>query len=281
MALSGLMLQAVRNGGTTVSVSAGSSYDTDAQAYFTAMSVQPTIAEKDAVNTFIVNCKANGSWAKAKGWAIPGLSNGELVNMKDPTESFGQTGIVHTPNVGMKNSPKANASGIKLPGAKTLSSYSLVYTDMHVSVGIKTFEFEAFGAIIANVGGLWCLGQDGSGTSFNYHAGGSVFAASPVLSSPTKTDFQGRWIIERTGANLRRCYKNGTSVSNDTNGTTGSGSVLRWIGGDSGTSGGGSYMDAPDPLTTINWIGFGLSMDTTIAAAFDTELATLLSVVTP
>src|SRR5690606_21266587 len=72
-------------------IDAGSSsgYDSDAEAYFSAVaSAGGTLSDpqKDAINTFVVNTKADGTWAKQ--YAIYPLAGGtaasHAINLKSP-----------------------------------------------------------------------------------------------------------------------------------------------------------------------------------------------------
>lgn len=75
-------------GGTIYSptVSVASSYDSDATAYFAAMSVQPDATRKGLLNTLIVAWKATGGWAKRDRIWIPAAHDEQagLLNVKNP-----------------------------------------------------------------------------------------------------------------------------------------------------------------------------------------------------
>lgn len=263
----------------------GGSYGTEATDYFAAMSTQPSSAEKTAIDTFITNCKANGSWAKLKAFALFGLGTQQagLVNMKVPGESFVIQGtIVHTANLGMANTPRSNSSGVSLPADANMSAYCPSINDIAVGVALRNFAFQSFGGVVASrTGGAGAviIGQKAGTQDFNYHCGDATYPASNAYASPTTGNYETRWMVERTGGALRRMYRAGASVSNDTQASTGtSAAKLWWLAADGSAS---TFVDSPATGTRASAGWLALSMDTTIAAAFDTELATLLGVVTP
>ncbi len=70
-------------------ISAPVSYDSDAQAYFAAMTVQPTAARKQLISDLITGHKADGDWAGLDRYALLAAHTAQagLLDMRNPAKS--------------------------------------------------------------------------------------------------------------------------------------------------------------------------------------------------
>jgi hypothetical protein len=97
----------------------GSSYDSDAQAYFTAAGITDT-AQKDAYNSFVLTGKADGWYSKmiALYPLLGGSSSSHAVNAKNPG----------TYNLTFVGSPTHNTDGIQWDGSTQYAQTGIIAT---------------------------------------------------------------------------------------------------------------------------------------------------------
>lgn len=117
-------------------------YDTDAQAYFDALTVQPSAGWKAAVNTFVEGLKTDDIWSEMALISVMASEEKQhaLVNLVDPTDtatdttSGGDTPVIHTANVGLQ---RHSTSGLILWN-NTPANYGITSGDGIIAAHIRT-----------------------------------------------------------------------------------------------------------------------------------------------
>ena len=132
------------------SVAGGVTYDTDAQAYFTANTAITSSADKNAINTFYLGLKTDGIYTKMKAmylpiWSLASANKWNLVNPLDTNLAFRlnfTTGWTHSSNgiqplnAYAETFLKPNVS--LLQNSAHISFYSQTNNDTGVDMGINS-----------------------------------------------------------------------------------------------------------------------------------------------
>lgn len=208
--------------------SGGGSYDSDAQAYFTALPSDPGTTFKDAWNTFVVSAKADGYYTKFIAlYPLPGTSAGNnAVNAKNPgTFDITWSGtITHDSNGFTGNGGAVHGSTGITP------STHMTLNDTHLAVYCRTTAASSnpdMGCIATDRINLAC--RIGSNAITEH---GSVFIVS------ANSDGQGFFVTSRRSNTDLELYKNGSSMA--TNTSAGGGSLpntVLAVGGSQGQGG--------------------------------------------
>jgi hypothetical protein len=270
----------------------GGGYSAEAVSYFAALGVQPSGANKTAIDAFIVACKASGAWTKLRGFGLTCLTTKAdcLIDMKSPSRSFIEIGTMTLDSgLGVRNAA-GNTAGIAATVA--FDTDGLSDSDASVGIYINDFAFTAFGGLFvskligatpsnpaldvgSSTNDTICLGQGSGAQQFDVKMIGAVTSA---FASATASAYRGHWQTERTGATARAVYQDSPANSfstrvSDSQGVTGSlvGRRCRWLGSD-----GGNVMDAGSSTDRAAAIHYGLSFGSTLAQTFATDLNTLL-----
>lgn len=232
------------------------SYDSDAQAYFTASGITDTTI-KNAVNTLVLSLKSNGLWAKGKliNPVAGGTATTHKFNLKDPRDldaayrlTFFGT-VTHTANGMQGNGSTGYANSFLNPNT--------VYpTTGLMSIGIYSRTDVA--ATTVDIGAL-------SGATnyiqifprFSSQFYGQVNANNITAVTPN-TDSRGWFFASRTGATNTFIQKNLTEVA-FSGGTQGLGMVNNniFVMAQSNTSGNPSLYSTRQ--IAFVWIGDALS----------------------
>jgi hypothetical protein len=139
---------------------AGGSYDTDAQAFFTATGISDTTI-KDAVDALVVGLKADSVWTKFAAIypLVGGTSSTHLVNLKNPG----------THNITWNGSVTHNSNGITSDGSTgygntnwNISTHG-ANNDEHMSVYLRTDADDATRVYGASSGGSGTLMRKNGG----------------------------------------------------------------------------------------------------------------------
>jgi lysophospholipase L1-like esterase len=192
-----------------------SSYDTDAQAIFTAIEgTGETLSddEKSLYNVFVVNMKADGLWAKMKAfWFLGGSLNKSKFNFKDPQDldaSFrlAQVGTVTYASDGATGGSTANnylnTNFNPSSNVAFRDDLSLYFSQLGTSVaGTKC----AMGSISSAASGHYVMiPTTGALTEFSM-----VFNNSPGFLNKNNPVSRGRYLASRTSSTGWSVYKNG------------------------------------------------------------------------
>lgn len=190
----------------------GVSYDTDAEAFFTAASITD-VTQKNAVNQLVLDLKSYNIWSKMKALypIVGGSASSHAVNLKTPGTynlTF-STGWTHastgmTPN---GNSAYANTS---------LNSQTIVNSTNHLSFYSRTSTVDLSNS--CEIGAA-----DTNGALYNqlrlnvsYISGGT----SAIVNFSNTTDGRGFWIGTKRGSSDRETYLNGSTQSTNTTNDT-------------------------------------------------------------
>lgn len=250
---------------------AGVTYDVDAQAYFTALeaSVSPTTAQKNAINTLIVNLKANGVWAKSPAIYFPVWNNtaADKWNMKDPrdldaayrltfhgTITHSTGGLTGDGSTGYADT-KLTPSNVGTQNSSAMSFYSRTNT--------SASNYREMG-VINNYNTFISILDPSSNTVYGIN--GNSESANAIVS-----DSRGLFTVSRTGASAVAFYKNGSSISTSTLASTGRDAINIYILGVNA----GSLNNPTVRQCALAAIHEGLN--STEAADFYTEVQALMT----
>jgi hypothetical protein len=205
------------------SVSGGVTYDTDAQAYFTANTAITSSADKNAINTFYLGLKTDGIYTKINAMYLPLWSSatGNKWNLKNPLDTDAAyrlnftTGWTHASTGMTPNGTSAYANTFLL--ANTFS------TDVHLSFYSGT----------QTVGGAFEISCSNGTSSVSVRpAVNAQIGGTTALNFTTTTDARGFWIGTKRSNTDREIYRNGVSQATlATNITTAFPSLNIWLGG--------------------------------------------------
>lgn len=190
----------------------GGSYDTDAQAFFTAAGITVT-GQKDAVNQLVLDFKAASLWAKILAFYpfVGGDATKHSFNLKDPT-AF---------QIGWSGTVTHDANGITGNGADGFGDTSFngnalsLENDSHLSIYSRTSAQDPATDIGAYNGSnaFWALNSRNAGDKFT--VGSYRFTADGFILV-TNTDGSGLYMESRVSSSAVTAYKNGASVGTDT-----------------------------------------------------------------
>ena len=234
----------------------GGSYDTDAQAYFTALPSDPGTTFKDAWNQCVIDLKAAGIYSKCIAlYPLPGTSAGNnAVNAKNPgTYDITWSGTITHDSNGFTGNGGAvhGATGITPSSHMTLN-------DTHLSVYCRT-------TAASSNPDMGCIATDrinlavriGSNTITEH---GSNFIVS------ANSDGKGFYVTTRRSNTDLELYKNGSTMSTNTGAGGGSlPNTILAVGGSTGQ--GGSNHN-------IAFASVGSSLTDTEVANFHTAIET-------
>ena len=195
------------------------SYDSDAQAFFTAASITDT-TQKNAVNTLVLNLKSYNIWTKMKAIypVVGGSASSHAVNLKTPGTfnlTFA-TGMTHSSTGMVSNGTTGYANTFFIP------STNLTDSNNHLSYYSRT---DAVAANVCEIGSY-----NNAAPAFQFFGmqtkftGNSFLCANGVAPYPSvsNTNSQGFHLMTKNGSSTQlNAFKNSTKVI--TNGTTGIG----------------------------------------------------------
>jgi len=201
------------------SVAGGVTYDTDAQAYFTANTAITSAADKNAINIFYLGLKSDGIYTKMKAmylpiWGSAAACKWNLINPVDSNAAFRltfSTGITYTSNGMTFNGTSAFANTYFTPSISlSLNSGSLGYYGGN-NLGSQINK-PALGSVIS--GQLFMLEPSYSG----YGVFGCVNDGSATFTANTNTT--GFIFVTRTTSTQKIISIRGSQVTLNEN-TTG------------------------------------------------------------
>jgi hypothetical protein len=203
----------IGNGGAPISKN-----DPDAQAFITAANITDT-TQKNAINTLVLDLKAYALWAKfiaiypyVGGTATTHKFN--LINPLDDNAAFRITwngGVTHNANGITGNGTNGYGETYIKP------STNLSLNSVHMSFWSKTNSQNAnaeMGIADSLLNASLRVVTRNTSNNLLYNVNDNT---ASVLGS--QTDSSGFYVISRTASNLRKTYKNGTSISSSSTGS--------------------------------------------------------------
>lgn len=254
---------------------AAPTYDTDAAAYFAAMSSQMDSTRKGYFDAFVTGVKADGDWPKfdwmvclAPHDIISGASQAGRLNLRNPAKSLIAV-----------NSPVFSAIGATGDGAT-----SYLHTNENPDAAGNVYSLNS-----AHVT-TYCSAQN-TGSGLKVHAGtmsGNLLRLTPststsgvysvndntagALPQPSPASHLGHHIASRvaaSGANCKCYYKGGTLIQPNTTASVGIPGFSTCIGRYASSYG--------NP--TISFFTLGSGLDDAAAARFSARVLTLLTAI--
>jgi hypothetical protein len=191
------------------------SFDPDAQAFITAAAITDN-TQKNAINTLVVQLKADGLWSKMKAIypIVGGTASTHKWNLKDPRDldaafrlTFA-TGWTHSANGMTPNGTTSYADTFLIPNT------SMVVNSAHLSYYSRTDS-----AILNEIpiGVSLNLGGNGLNLVIRRNTNVNSFRATSAIFSgvvdSTSTDSRGLTTGSITSSSSRKIYKNGTLLN--------------------------------------------------------------------
>ncbi|MEJ7830725.1 MAG: hypothetical protein WKF91_21125 [Segetibacter sp.] len=269
---------------TFVTGGGGTTYDTDAQAFFTAAAITDN-TQKSAVNQLVLDLKSNNLWAKMQAIYpfVGGTASSNKWNLKDPRDldaafRITWTGtITHDANGWQGGDVNALGYGDThfIPSANYTSidnSHFSIYIRTNSSTTRRDFGVVVTSGSLLSVIDLWSRYTDN--TAYADFVSNSIF---PNMISTDSATSLGQYLLTRTSSSLLTYYKNAASIatagaSTSTNGVP---NISFFIGG--------CNTDGTSGLSTLRQyaftsIGTGLTSTEaanlyTIVQAFQTTLS--------
>jgi hypothetical protein len=194
--------------------SAGS-FDTDAQAFFTAAGITDA-TQKSAVNQLVLDFKSAGVWTKmyAVYPFVGGTATTHKFNLKDPRDLDAAFRLVftgtwtHSSTGADPNGTNAFADTKFIPSSSgfTTSSGSLGYYSRENTAAATVVEFGSYSSSTTNQNSIFCL-YTGTVTGASYGTN-----ATAVSVAATRSD--GLFMAEHNGATNTEVYRNGSRIVN-------------------------------------------------------------------
>ncbi len=194
----------------------GGSYDSDAQAFFTATGISDT-GQKDAINDFVLALKAASIWTKMKAIYpfVGGTATTHKYNLKDPQDTDAAYRLTFT-NITHSANGVTGASGFCHTHLNP--SLNLTINSSHIAAYLRTAAVgtEFFAAADNGSNGYFQLAF-AAGTLYNRQyqatANGQVAAAASGTT--------GCFIGSRSSSSALKSFKNGTQLGTTTAATDG------------------------------------------------------------
>jgi hypothetical protein len=194
------------------------SFDPDAQAFFTATGItNPT--QMNAVNQLVLSLKSNSLWTKCIAIYpyVGGTATTHKFNLKNPLDTNAAFRILWAGGV-THNANGVTGNGTNGYGETYIQPSShLILNDTHIAFWSRTNSTQnasnaemgiADGTLNAS---LRICSRNGSNQSIYSINDNTVGIATSI------TDSTGFWIVSRTASNLRKLYRNGSSINSSTN----------------------------------------------------------------
>ena len=199
--------------GILARTASGGAVDPDAQAFITAAAItDPT--QQSAINTLVVDLKADGLWTKMSALYpfVGSTASQQKYNLKDPRDldvAFRLVfngGWIHSSTGALPNGTNAYANTFLNP------STNLTLYNSHLSFYSRTNSLGTKSQSMGSINGLTsqhriALKNVGNNAAFTIDNGGVVFV---------NTNSTGFYIASRTADNSLKAYKNNSLAATDT-----------------------------------------------------------------
>ncbi len=207
--------------------SAGSSYDSDAQAFFTAAGITDS-TQKSAVNQLVLDLKSYSVWSKIIGIYpfVGGSASTHKYNLKDPRDldaayrlTFGGSWTHNSNGVTGDGSTTYADTHCDLHAVTTINSIAIgVYNRIH-----STSSQKAWGAYYLNYDSETGVTHPGLQTHFYVNVGTYVFLSdmgdlggASNRNYITNPDNSGLMMANRPSSSVHSIYRNGTKLKTNT-----------------------------------------------------------------
>jgi hypothetical protein len=254
---------------TATTAAAGSSYDADAQAYFSAVEATgATIssADKTAWDNFVTGAKSAGYWSDMLVLApnLGGTAAAHGINAKTP-------GTLNP----TWNLCSHNASGVGFNGTSSYGSTGVVpatvFTGGHFHLSYYTKDYSTAGAMIS-------CSQSG-GQSMRLERGGAVYfadfygdGAGRIIATSVAGTAGGFFLGDRAPDNSGAVYYNGTSQATDAAGGGTAPTIELNVGRINDGASGSNYH-----TSQCGFLSIGYGLGATKAATFSADVQTLMT----
>lgn len=192
-------------------IKAKSSYDPDAQAFFTAAGITDN-TQKNAINTLVINCKAAGIWTKMKAIYpfVGGTATTHKFNLKNPADTNAAFRLVfnggwtHSSNGALPNGVNSFAESYLTPSTSLsansahLSYYSRTNVNLtQIEIGCQ--DVNAYTIIEARTANV------------------SYFLVNTnTISGVADTNSEAFYLANRTASNVTNGFINSSKIFNST-----------------------------------------------------------------
>ena len=234
----------------TNSIPAGSSYDSDATAFFTATGITDT-TQKDAVNGLVVSLKAASLWTKMTAIYpfVGGTAATHKYNLKNPVDTDGGYRLTFTGGF------THNANGATGDGSTGYADTHLKHSNFtsplssyHISIYSRTNsnptdQYDVDVATTSQMGVGLILKSSGNARSNSNQSGFGTGISTAVTTS------QKLFVSSRSTATTHKLYQDGTQIgSTDTADQSAAGAntnnFVLWANTNNGTPSTGSYLSS-------------------------------------
>ncbi len=243
-------LATVTNSSVTNNVSG--SYDSDAQAFFTAAGITDT-TQKNAVNQLVLDLKAASIWTKMHAVYpfVGGTASTHKWNLKNPLDTDGAFRL--TFGVGVTHDSQGVDFSYNL--GDNAESYFNLLSDSGGIGNVAIGGYIRNNAVSGNDGWFAMGGIETYGFALNPRTSGDLTLANSTDSgtnhSVANTDSRGMWILSRTSSTSSKIYKGGTAISTFTGSQTTLPNRTVGFGGANGPSGSIQDLDYQFGLALI------------------------------
>lgn len=207
----------VGRSGLRVPAIATGAYDSDAQAYFAGMSVQPDATRKALLNDLIVGLKSDGVWLKQRGFWVLAAHDAQAarVNAKQPGSS--DLNAINSPSFTVDRGFTGDGSSSYLDTGMTTEGFQ-----NDSSMGFWSLSDIQSGAVdMGNAGSLIAARNGSDATLWRVNQGSSVTSAGV-------TNGTGLFTVQRNGAASVTLYRNASLIiSNSSASQTPGNSLIR------------------------------------------------------
>lgn len=190
----------------------GVSYDTDAEAFFTAASITD-VTQKSAVNQLVLDLKSYNIWTKMKALypIVGGSASSHAVNLKTPGTynlTF-STGWTHASTGMTPNGTSAYAN-------TSLNAQTIVNSTNHLSFYSRTSTVNLTSACEIGAADTPALLFNQLRLNTSYVSG----STTAIVNFSNTTDARGFWIGTKRGSSDRETYLNGSTQNTVTTSDT-------------------------------------------------------------
>jgi hypothetical protein len=254
---------------------AGSSYDTDAQAFFTAASIANS-TQQGAVNQLVLDLKSAGIWTKMKALYpfVGGTSTTHKWNLKDPRDLDAAFRLT------FPNGATHSANGVDWNGT---NQYARTFLSPATSLAAASAHISYYSRSNINraESDMGIDGDPGIDLQIGYQNGGrtKMFGSTNGTTTQiTVSDTRGFFLSSRISTTSLTFYRNGTSIATQTGSST---TAITTLTGDifigSLSAGGTVYLPTTKQCAFAS-IGSGLT--STEVTSFQTAVNTFQTALT-
>ena len=188
----------------------GGSYDTDAQAFFTATGISDTTI-KDAVDALVISLKADGIWANCIAIYpfVGGTADTHKYNLKDPQDTDAAFRVVWS---GITHNANGITGGSGQGDTKIVPATHMTLNDTHVSIYSRTDTDSGTDiGVISGSDRISLRVRTSGGCALEMYTSGGTGAFFTANG-----DGKGFYVGTRRSSSDMESYKNGVSIDTQT-----------------------------------------------------------------